>query len=145
MSHSLTSHLNRLSRFPMQRTEWLLRLDCADGTCYEGSCPGDRVYSTDGSCGEQFGDRLCAGIWGDCCNFDGKCGTGDAFCATNSCQSGNCTWPDTPTTPPDWSYGNSTDGTCGGANRMTCGSLFGACCNQNNVCGSLPSDCGVGW
>ncbi|KFY91639.1 hypothetical protein V500_04559 [Pseudogymnoascus sp. VKM F-4518 (FW-2643)] len=72
------------------------------------------------------------------------CGTGDALCATNSCQSGNCTWPDMPTTPPDWSYGNSTDGTCGGANRMTCGSLFGECCNQNNVCGSLPSDCGVG-
>ena len=58
----------------------------------------------------------------------------------------NCTWANLPPTgPPGWNFGNSTDGTCGGANGMTCGSLFGECCNKNNVCGSLPSDCGVGW
>ncbi|KAF8847604.1 hypothetical protein BDZ45DRAFT_607227 [Acephala macrosclerotiorum] len=120
--------------------------DCAAGTCYEGACPGDIVWSTDGTCGDQFGGRLCAGIWGDCCNFDGKCGTGAAFCGTDSCQSGNCTWANLPPTgPPGWNFGNSTDGTCGGANGMTCGSLFGECCNKDNVCGSLPSDCGVGW
>ncbi|KAH8743726.1 hypothetical protein F5882DRAFT_498637, partial [Hyaloscypha sp. PMI_1271] len=119
--------------------------DCAAGTCYEGACPGDIVWSTDGTRGDQFGGRLCAGIWGDCCNFDGKCGTGAAFCGTDSCQSGNCTWANLPPTgPPGWNFGNSTDGTCGGANGMTCGSLFGECCNKDNVCGSLPSDCGVG-
>ncbi|OBT74629.1 hypothetical protein VF21_06412 [Pseudogymnoascus sp. 05NY08] len=89
--------------------------DCAAGTCYEGACPGDTVYSTDGTCGDAFGGRMCAGTWGDCCNFSGKCGTGAAFCAADKCQSGNCTWPDSTTTPPDWTYGNSTDGTCGSA------------------------------
>ncbi|KAH6692832.1 hypothetical protein BKA61DRAFT_637637 [Leptodontidium sp. MPI-SDFR-AT-0119] len=64
--------------------------DCAAGTCYEGACAGDTVWSTDGTCGEQFGDRSCAGIWGDCCNFDGKCGTGASFCGADKCQSGNC-------------------------------------------------------
>ncbi|KAI0168066.1 hypothetical protein BJ166DRAFT_246707 [Pestalotiopsis sp. NC0098] len=102
------------------------------------------MYSTDGTCGDQYGGRICAGIWGDCCNFDGKCGTGTAFCAVDSCQSGNCNWATSPPTPPESSYGNSTDGTCGAANGMTCGSLWGNCCNSDNVCGSLPSDCGVG-
>ena len=108
----------------------LLRQDCAPGTCYEGACPGDKMYSTDGTCGDQYGGRICAGIWGDCCNFNGTCGTGTAFCATDSCQSGNCTWAISPPTPPDWSYGNSTDGTCGAANSTSCGSLWGNCCNQ---------------
>jgi len=46
--------------------------DCAPGTCYEGACAGDSVYSTDGTCGTR-GDslRMCAGKWGDCCNLDG--------------------------------------------------------------------------
>lgn len=48
------------------------REDCAPGTCYEGYCLGDTVYSTDGTCGYQHGGRLCAGKWGDCCNMDGK-------------------------------------------------------------------------
>jgi hypothetical protein len=50
-----------------------------------------------------------------------------------------------PTRPLGWNFGNSTDGTYGGANGMTCGSLFGECCNKDNVCGSLPSDCEVRW
>jgi hypothetical protein len=40
----------------------LLRQDYVDGTYYEGSCLGDRVYSTNGSYGKQFGNCMCAGI-----------------------------------------------------------------------------------
>jgi hypothetical protein len=143
-SLKVSSSLYPLNSF-MPISRHLLRQDCAPGTCYEGTCLGDKMYSTDGSCGDQYGGRICAGIWGDCCNFNGTCGTGTAFCAMDSCQSGNCTWAISPPTPPDWSYGNSTDGTCGAANTTCCGSLWGNCCNQDNVCGSLPSDCGVGW
>ncbi|KAK3903196.1 hypothetical protein C8A05DRAFT_14823, partial [Staphylotrichum tortipilum] len=66
--------------------------DCANGTCYEGDCFGDKEYSTDGTCGWQHGRRKCAGKWGDCCHHDGTCGTGTAFCAKGNCQSGNCDW-----------------------------------------------------
>ncbi|KAG4444402.1 hypothetical protein IFR05_000167 [Cadophora sp. M221] len=120
--------------------------DCEPGICWEGICPGDKIYSTDGTCGTQNGDRLCAGKWGDCCNASGKCGTGSAFCGTSVCQSGNCTWPVVPSLPPPWLglVGNTTDGTCGKANSFTCSSGFGNCCNKDGICGSLPSDCGVG-
>ncbi|KAK3314008.1 hypothetical protein B0H66DRAFT_567588 [Apodospora peruviana] len=64
--------------------------DCAPGICYEGVCWGHKVYTTDGTCGEQNGGRQCAGKWGDCCSKDGRCGTGDEFCAEAKCQSGNC-------------------------------------------------------
>ncbi|KAK0105346.1 hypothetical protein ONS96_004740 [Cadophora gregata f. sp. sojae] len=59
--------------------------DCARGTCYEGTCAGDRVYSTDGTCGPKFGSRLCAGKWGDYCNLNGNCGTGASFCGEDVC------------------------------------------------------------
>ncbi|KAB5517286.1 hypothetical protein GE09DRAFT_1262512 [Coniochaeta sp. 2T2.1] len=71
--------------------------DCAPGTCYEGKCPGDKYYSTDGTCGIQHGSRQCAGKWGDCCNMSGVCGNGTAFCGNSVCQSGNCEWKTTPT------------------------------------------------
>ncbi|KAL0473868.1 hypothetical protein QR685DRAFT_436556 [Neurospora intermedia] len=64
--------------------------DCAEGTCYEGACVGDAVYSTDGTCGRDHDFRSCTGIWGDCCNAAGKCGTGPDFCAYGKCQLGNC-------------------------------------------------------
>ncbi|KAL2137005.1 hypothetical protein VTI74DRAFT_10481 [Chaetomium olivicolor] len=67
--------------------------DCEDGTCYEGDCAGDSVNSTDGTCGSEHGNRLCAGKRGDCCNISGQCGTGAGFCAESVCQSGNCDWP----------------------------------------------------
>lgn len=121
--------------------------DCAAGTCYEGACLGDKVYSTDGTCGYKHGNRLCAGKWGDCCNFDGKCGTSEAFCGTKSCQSGNCTIPAPPTSSNatlPWQTGNTPDGSCGGANKYTCNVLYGNCCNKNGQCGSLPVDCGSG-
>lgn len=122
--------------------------DCAAGTCYEGACAGNAVYSTDGTCGTTHGNRLCAGKWGDCCHLNGTCGTGDAFCGTSVCQMGNCTLPSTGTGGggmPSWHDGNSTDGTCGGTKKFTCNVVYGHCCNKDSVCGSLPSDCGVGW
>ncbi|KAK3946879.1 hypothetical protein QBC32DRAFT_387288 [Pseudoneurospora amorphoporcata] len=64
--------------------------DCAEGTCYEGACVGDAVYSTDGTCGRDHGFRSCTGIWGDCCNAAGRCGTGPDFCVYGKCQLGNC-------------------------------------------------------
>ncbi|KAH8698048.1 hypothetical protein GQ44DRAFT_744344 [Phaeosphaeriaceae sp. PMI808] len=121
--------------------------DRAPGTCYEGLCPGDKVYSTDGTCGYQNGNRFCAGKWGDCCNSDGKCGTGSSFCGVDSCQSGNCTKPavPTPSTPSfPWLTGNTTDGTCGGDKKYGCNVLWGNCFNKIGVCGDLPVDCGVG-
>ena len=45
--------------------------DCAPGTCYEGACPGDRIWSTDATCGPSHGGRHCAGVWGDCCSLRG--------------------------------------------------------------------------
>ncbi|KAI8964535.1 carbohydrate-binding module family 50 [Daldinia sp. FL1419] len=127
--------------------------DCALGTCYEGVCWGDKVYSTDGTCGRQYGNRICAGKQGDCCSIDGKCGTGPEFCGESVCQSGNCTnspkhhfyarWS-IPSELPPWKAGNTTDGTCGGENKFACHIIYGNCCSKSGRCGSLPSDCGEG-
>lgn len=130
---------------PRQRLIKLFSADCAPGTCYEGACPGDKVYSTDGTCGAAHGYRLCAGVWGNCCNSDGRCGTGEDFCAVDVCQSGNCRRPVVQPSDPPWAGGNTTDGTCGDENRYSCNVIYGRCCNKDNVCGSLDSDCGVGW
>jgi len=72
--------------------------DCAPGTCYEGACPGDRIWSTDGTCGTSYGGRHCAGVWGDCCSLSGECGTGAGYCDTGNCYSGEC--DDFPTAAP---------------------------------------------
>jgi len=121
------------------------REDCADGTCWEGACLGDKVYSTDGTCGWQHGGRLCPARWGDCCRMDGTCGTGESFCGIATCQSGKCAaFTNTNPTVP-WQVGNTTDGTCGGPNKYVCDVGYGDCCNQNGMCGSKPSDCGTGW
>lgn len=128
----------------------MAREDCADGTCYEGACAGDRVYSTDGTCGYMHDNRLCAGRQGDCCHQNGTCGTGEAFCGNDNCQAGNCNW----TTPPHdymqdplpiWLLGNSTDGTCGGPENLICNHALGRCCNKNGICGTQAVDCGAGW
>ena len=123
------------------------REDCAAGICYEGDCPGDSVYTTNGRCGHQHGYKQCAGVWGDCCNAQGQCGTGADYCGYGVCQLGNCNVPapNTPPGPPAWVTGNTTDGTCGGPNDLTCSVAFGRCCNKDGMCGSLPSDCGIGW
>lgn len=125
------------------------RSDCTPGICWGGTCAGNTHYSIDGKCGPQHGDRLCAGKWGDCCNLNGQCGSGNDFCNIDSCYSGECDWPVVITLRPSslGLVGNTTDGTCGAASTFTCDSGHGNCCNKNNVCGSLPSDCGIeyGW
>lgn len=104
------------------------------------------MYSTDGTCGLNHGLRLCAGKWGDCCNLDGVCGTGDDFCATSVCVFGNCARRDTkPPPPPEWMRGNTPDGTCGGENGYICNVVYGWCCNKDGMCGVRESDCGAGW
>lgn len=123
----------------------LCRADCADGTCYKGACEGDSVFSTTGQCGSQNGNKQCAGVWRDCCNAAGKCGTGEDFCGTAVCQLGNCTIPKAPTGIPSWWGGNTTGGTCGPSNQNTFNVIWGDCCNSNGICGSDPSDCGQAW
>lgn len=104
------------------------RQDCADGTCYEGACAGDKVFSTNGDCGRTHGFRSCAGIWGDCCNAAGRCGTGEAFCGVGNCQLGNCTLPEKP--PPKIG-GFTEDGGCGAEhNQWKCTEPFGKCCGK---------------
>ncbi|EGX91309.1 keratin-associated protein 5-5, putative [Cordyceps militaris CM01] len=116
--------------------------DCADGTCFEGACAGDKVFTTDGDCGRDHGFKSCAGIWGDCCNATGKCGTGEAFCGVGNCQLGNCTLPEKP--PPKIG-GFTEDGTCGNKhNQWKCGVPFGSCCNKDGQCGNGSGDCGQG-
>ena len=113
--------------------------DCAPGTCYEGVCAGDLIYSTDGTCGQDHGLRSCTGRWGNCCSYAGQCGTGPAYCGLFNCQEGDCDiWKEdqqpegTPWTP---------DGTCGGTDGYRCSSDWGRCCNVNGVCGESPADC----
>jgi hypothetical protein len=81
--------------------------DCAPGTCYEGACPGDKVYSTDDTCGYYHRNRLCAGKWGECCNFDGKCGSGEDFCSQETCQLGKRIRPMFDHSPLSWLLGNT--------------------------------------
>ncbi|KAI3539359.1 hypothetical protein CSPX01_09022 [Colletotrichum filicis] len=115
--------------------------DCAPGTCYEGDCVGDTVYSTDGTCGQDYGFRVCAGRWGSCCSLDGRCGTGDAFCGLFACQDGDCDiWKqDEQPAGTKW----TKDGTCGGAEGMRCSAEWGRCCNVNGICGEKPADCHI--
>ncbi|ODA82688.1 hypothetical protein RJ55_01196 [Drechmeria coniospora] len=116
--------------------------DCADGTCYEGACAGDSVFTTNGECGRQHGYKQCAGVWGDCCNAEGKCGTGEAFCAYGKCQLGNCTLMAQPQKVP---VGGATpDGTCGGTKQYKCNAAYGKCCNKDGRCGRRSEDCGTG-
>ena len=81
------------------------------------------------------------GRLGDCCNADGKCGTGEAFCGIGNCQLGNCTVPEQPSPKTG---GVTVDGTCGGKNRWKCGVPFGKCCSKDGQCGNLPEHCGAG-
>ncbi|KAI3316935.1 hypothetical protein HD806DRAFT_551279 [Xylariaceae sp. AK1471] len=93
--------------------------------------PGDSIFTTDGKCGAQHGYKQCAGIWGDCCNADGQCGTGPDFCGYGNCQLGNCTVPVTPRARR-------------GPNSLTCNVVYGNCYNKDGMCGALQSDCGAG-
>jgi hypothetical protein len=135
-------------------TNGMFREDCMPGTCFSGACMGfPDDYSLDGKCGKQNGNKLCGGKWGSCCNSQGQCGNGTAFCAENECQSGSCEtsfqtpWSlngSSPSTNPSIpSLGKvSPDGSCGGANEYVCnGSPFGDCCSNSGYCGSTTAHC----
>lgn len=113
----------------------IFREDCADGTCYEGACVGESVYTTDGNCGREHGYKMCAGVWGDCCNAAGKCGTGPSFCGYSLCQLGNCSpspsFPSTTTTTSKTSTSTSTT-TTKSTSTLGCAALD-AYCLCNNV------------
>lgn len=80
-------------------------------------------------------------------NKKGFCGSGQEFCETQNCQSGNCTWRFEPDTYLDlpWQVGTTPDGSCGGQKEHTCDVVFGNCCSKAGVCGSEPEHCGKGW
>ncbi|KAK0746793.1 hypothetical protein B0T18DRAFT_391176 [Schizothecium vesticola] len=118
--------------------------DCEAGTCFNGACNGGGadVYAVDGKCGPRNGNRQCGGRWGECCSFNGVCGSGVEFCGKGNCESGNCTAPlkqpaaTTGSYNLLWEIGTTPDGTCGGPKTYTCGVLWGSCCNSQNKCGS---------
>jgi hypothetical protein len=110
----------------------------------------------DGKCGFQHNNLLCGGKWGDCCNREGVCGTGEGFCSNSRCQTGNCTFiiPSPPLLPASTtsipvstptSGMISPDGSCSGTNKYQCkGSTFGDCCSSSNFCGSTSGHCQAG-
>jgi hypothetical protein len=140
--------LKKISRVPLNVSDTACREDCAPGTCYVGACPGDKIWSTDGTCGYEHGNRRCAGKWGNCCSKEDRCGTGEDFCATGRCQSGKCApgsfrrgWRAAPVT---YLTGNTTDGTCGAPRvilamwsmaTVATRTVFEACCCRTAVMG----------
>ncbi|KAL0934897.1 uncharacterized protein CTRU02_209488 [Colletotrichum truncatum] len=120
--------------------------DCAPGNCHSGACEGGNIWSLDGRCGWRHRGLGCAGRWGDCCNLEGLCGTGDEFCGVGNCDMGNCTKPDEPLLPIElpWPSGNTPDGTCGGESGYTCNVVWGNCCGAAGRCGSSAEFCGAG-
>lgn len=119
------------------------REDCSNGICYGGNCFGDSIYTTNGECGSQHGYKLCAGKWGDCCNMDGKCGIGEAFCGAGNCQLDDCA-PRSVSTPKIG--GLTEDGACGAKNNeRKCREPFGKCCGKDGWCGKSAEACGAGW
>ncbi|KAI5919333.1 hypothetical protein F4810DRAFT_714559 [Camillea tinctor] len=126
------------------------REDCQTGICSSGLCEvkDPASYSLDGQCGPANGKK-CGGIWGSCCNTEGRCGDGDGFCDSGNCWSGNCTIvfpsaPD-PTEQPVWETGNSTNGLCGAENdNQICNVFWGYCCASTGRCGDGVAFCGSG-
>lgn len=121
--------------------------DCAPGVCYEGTCHGHSIFSTDGLCGAQHGYRGCAGKWGNCCSAEGKCGSGPDFCGTG-CQLGMCNEepPSRVATGEDGEV-NFSWTSCGGNRRTVCRGNHGSevCCSKDGRCSSQIKDCGAGW
>ncbi|KAF4462701.1 CFEM domain-containing [Fusarium albosuccineum] len=88
--------------------------DCTPSLCYKGAgdCELRVIVSTDGICGLVEGRhtlRVC-GEWGDCCNLQGKCGSGPDFCGDGICQAGECYNNDYPMNKRparlSWEYGD---------------------------------------
>ena len=147
MYSSVRTYCCKVHRPTINERDWR-RQDCAPGTCYSGTCAGFPFqYSMNRKCGPKNDNKECGGKWGDCCNFNGDCGTGPNFCAIGKCESGNCDVPPTTTVNNilPWQTGTTPDGTCGGDKGYTCDIVFGKCCSQSGVCGSLMEHCGTGW
>lgn len=108
-----------------------------------GKCdpvPATPPVSKDGVCGySSFIGATCAGSeFGQCCNWSRECGSGDAYCAPETCDPafGKCGGSGLPV---------STDGQCGDGNGRSCaGSLFGDCCSEYGWCGGSSAHCGAG-
>lgn len=145
------------------------RDSCLPGTCYSGACLGfPSEYSIDSNCGTQNKGFRCGGKWGSCCSTAGKCGTGEAFCGVNKCQSGNYTiiipdWSETTTSKPvtnptsaagsispDGSYGlvytydplDTLTNRSSGINKFICKRYtFRDCCSSSGYCGTTTGHC----
>ncbi|RMJ27113.1 hypothetical protein PHISP_01999 [Aspergillus sp. HF37] len=97
--------------------------------------------SPNGLCGASNHGYTCLGSqFGDCCSKYGRCGSADAYCASENCdpEYGDCS--STPGT------NISPNGLCGASNNgYTClGSQFGGCCSKYGSCGSSDDYCGSG-
>ncbi|KAI1810627.1 hypothetical protein GGS20DRAFT_579729 [Poronia punctata] len=57
--------------------------DCAPGTCYEGACPGDPIFTTDGKCGQTCFSNLQAQYQALGCTSPT-----DAYCLCNNVNFG---------------------------------------------------------
>ncbi|RYP08248.1 hypothetical protein DL764_001982 [Monosporascus ibericus] len=100
--------------------------------------------SVEGNCG---GGITCFGSeFGDCCSQHGWCGSTAAYCG-EGCQSafGTCDGGSGGGGGGGGGAPVSEDGSCGGADGVTCvGSEFGNCCSQYGWCGSSVDHCGTG-
>ncbi|KAK8128692.1 hypothetical protein PG984_009800 [Apiospora sp. TS-2023a] len=92
--------------------------DCSDIRPDSEYCVAGSIEkpTTDGKCGflRGHGFLTCDGGWGDCCSFEGNCGTGRAFCGLVNCLWGECDdeFPDTTSAAPMlattvWTVGSS--------------------------------------
>ncbi|KAL4798129.1 hypothetical protein ASPVEDRAFT_219720 [Aspergillus versicolor CBS 583.65] len=124
--------------------------ECAIGFCQSGICPG-LGYSTNGTCGEEYGNLMCGGSFGDCCSNSGECGSTEAHCGLENCQSGACEGSTTSTTTPTSTptplpepFSPSPDGTCGYRNKYVCNGTeiyWGYCCSAAGYCGTSQYHC----
>ncbi|KAM3246549.1 chitin-binding lectin 1-like [Capsicum annuum] len=76
-------------------------------------------------CGEAVGGRECPD--GKCCSLEGYCGTGEAYCAPENCQS-NCDEPP----EPELECGDQAGGK--ECPNGECCSIFGSCGTTEDHC-----------
>ncbi|RYP80080.1 hypothetical protein DL769_002654 [Monosporascus sp. CRB-8-3] len=109
-----------------------------------GDPPPPTQTSVEGNCGAGI---TCLGSeFGDCCSQHGWCGSTAAYCG-EGCQSafGTCDGGSGGGGGGGGGAPVSEDGSCGGADGVTCvGSEFGNCCSQYGWCGSSADHCGTG-
>ncbi|KAF6841710.1 hypothetical protein CPLU01_00382 [Colletotrichum plurivorum] len=125
---------------------------CSLENCYSGDCeipvrPNNGLPWLTGttrneSCGGAEG-YTCDVAFGNCCSKDGVCGALVEHCGTGCSAKPTSTRSSTSSFPSATKV--STDGSCGGSDRITCkGSTFGNCCSSAGYCGSSSDYCGAG-